>query len=55
MTCMDHNATREKFDKYYVSASLDDRYFDLIIINAWKLSGPHVKREVKVILQRSRA
>eukprot|EP00360_Condylostoma_magnum_P000393 CAMPEP_0168315674 /NCGR_PEP_ID=MMETSP0210-20121227/12253_1 /TAXON_ID=40633 /ORGANISM="Condylostoma magnum, Strain COL2" /LENGTH=53 /DNA_ID=CAMNT_0008290619 /DNA_START=942 /DNA_END=1103 /DNA_ORIENTATION=+ len=39
---MDHVITREEFQEYYdnVSASIDDdKYFELMMINAWKLDG----------------
>jgi len=41
-TEMDHVITREEFQEYYdnVSASIDDdKYFELMMINAWKLDG----------------
>ena len=45
---MDHRVSREEFDEYYnnVSASVDDdRYFELMMNNAWKLKGDEPRRE----------
>jgi len=39
---MDHRVTREEFEEYYnnISASIDDdRYFEEMMTNAWKLRG----------------
>lgn len=39
---MDHSVTLEEFEEYYnnISCSIkDDKYFELMMINAWKLGG----------------
>jgi len=43
----DQKITREEFIEYYnnVSASIDDdKYFELVIVNAWKLYGEDAKK-----------
>lgn len=45
---MDHIITYEEFIEYYtnVSASIDDdKYFELMMVNAWKLRGEAPKRQ----------
>ena len=47
-TATDHSVTKDEFEEYYnnVSASIDDdRYFELMMNNAWKLKGDEPRRE----------
>lgn len=44
---MDHQVTYDEFEEYYnnVGASIDDdRYFEVMITNAWNLKGQRVNK-----------
>jgi calcyphosin len=45
----DYSVTLEEFEEYYANVSCsidDDRYFQVMMTNAWHLDGPRTQKKV---------